>query len=290
MNQFQHTVKSLISSNKIKLALVILSEYCKDKDNESYNQCLMQLSVLNETEKNFLLGIVRSSEAAQNLAKVRYASMTLVDELAQKIDDDAGAQKLAMEMQATFSERELEIPNQNQNRVFLFASIGLLGFLAILMFLFFQKKESAPKTAPLPAVQKIDTTLVVEALSNEIDQYYDQRNYSKCLTALNKAIELRSDNADFYNTRASVYFQLDKLDMASADAQRSALLDPENCFVYATLAQIASRRHDTEKFYDNLEISLRKRCPIWDYTQLPGIVEHSNEKRFTNLLESYKKD
>jgi hypothetical protein len=53
--------------------------------------------------------------------------------------------------------------------------------------------------------------------------------------------------------------------------------------------QIATKQHDTEGFYRNIELSLRKRCEIWDYDNQLGIVEHIPEQRFQKLLNSYKK-
>jgi Effector-associated domain 11 len=95
MSQFTNTIKSLISANKVKLALEILMDYLKDRDTDLYNQCLMHHSVLVQAEKEYDMGIINRSEASQVLAKVRFGALNIADELqGTPIDERAACHSL----------------------------------------------------------------------------------------------------------------------------------------------------------------------------------------------------
>jgi len=55
-------------------------------------------------------------------------------------------------------------------------------------------------------------------------------------------------------------------------------LNPNCCLSYVTIAQIMTKRNRTADFYANLEKALQKntegKCDIWQYDELPGIIEH----------------
>ena len=291
MTQFTHTIKSLISTNRTKLALEILTDYLKNRDVDLYNQCLMHQSVLLHAEKEYSMNIINRNEASQVLAKVRYATIQIADELNQNSFDDKAAYERAEQIKQLFIETEFSVQNKpsNGNWQVWIVALSLATGAVFWAFHYFSGTEENANVAPSKNSIRIDTAALLVSLEKDFNQYSKQKDYDKALIAVNKAIQLRSDQANYYNTRATIYFNTDNIDLAAADAERAALLDPNNGFFYATLAQIATKRHDTEGFYRNIELAMRNRCDIWNYTQQIGIMEHLPEKRFENLLALYKK-
>jgi tetratricopeptide (TPR) repeat protein len=289
MSQFTNTIKAHISANKVKLALEILMDYLKDRDTDLYNQCLMHHSVLVQAEKEYGMGIINRNEASQVLAKVRFGALNIADELQGTPIDEQAACDRAEEITHTFKETEFSVQavKNSQNWLFLSGGLGLAGVVIFMLFTFFNQKN-ATSINPTNATH-VDTAVLLVSLEKDFNQYSKQKNYEKALVAVNKAIQLRSDQANYYNTRATIYFDTDKIELAAADAERAALLDPNNGFFYATLAQIATKRHNTEAFYRNIELAMRNHLDVWNYTQQIGIVEHLSEKRFETLLNTYKK-
>ncbi len=286
MSQFADALKSLVSANRLKLALSILADYWKDKDTDRYNQCVMQQSTLLRVEKEYALGIVTRSETSHVLAKVCYATLGLADEANVALTDDAAACQRALTIQQSFKEPEISVkPGERPKWLPWAAGLGVLG----LLYLFGNSlsKETPPATSPR-ATHSIDTAVVVEALTKEAEQYYDQNDFAQALQSANKAIALRPDRGALYNTRASIHLKKGNIELAAADARRAIMLSPDDCFGYATLAQVCTKQNDPEGFYQNIETSLKKHCEIWKYAQQVGIVEHNGEKRFQDLMKNYQ--
>jgi hypothetical protein len=147
MTQFSNTVKSLISANKTKAALAILADYYRDKDTDLHNQCLMQQSALVETEKNLTMSILSRNDAVQSLAKVRYAAITLADEIDKTLENDAEAHQRALEIEQLFKEPELNLPTAaNPKRLYWVLGLGVLALIAA--FALFYNIQNATK-API---------------------------------------------------------------------------------------------------------------------------------------------
>jgi hypothetical protein len=141
MTQFSNTVKALISANKTKAALAILADYYRDKDTDLHNQCLMQQSALIETEKNLTMSILSRNDAVQSLAKVRYAAITLADEVDKTIDNDAEAHQRALEIEQLFKEPEFNVPTANTKRLYWGVGVGVLALLAVFVLFYTNPKE-----------------------------------------------------------------------------------------------------------------------------------------------------
>ncbi|MFN0033758.1 MAG: hypothetical protein ACKVUS_01745 [Saprospiraceae bacterium] len=290
MSQFADAVKSLVSADRLKLALVVLADYWKDKSTEQHNQCVLLQSTLTQVEKEYSLGIVTRSEAGQSLAKIRYTTLRLADEANEALKDDAAACRRAATLQQSFSEPEFAVKPRTRPAWFLWAAgAGVSGIAVLYYFLGGSPVKDVDTTAvPARTIAPIDTAVIVEALINEAEQYYDQNSFAQALQSANRAIALRPDRGTLYNTRASIYFKQGNIELAAADARRAVVLSPDDCLGYATLAQVCTKQNDTEGFYQNIEISLKKRCKVWRFVQQAGIVEHSAEKRFQDLIAAYQ--
>lgn len=288
MSQFADAVKSLVSANRLKLALTVLADYWKHTDTEQHNQCLLLQSTLKQAEKEYSLGIITRSEAGQTLAKVRYAALRLADEANEALTDDDAACQRASALQRSFSELEFSVKAGALPAWSVWVAGAGITVVAALSYFLSGHQNTAPTGVAANAIAPIDTAVTVEALTKEAGQYYDQNNFAKALESANKAIALRPDRGALYNTRASIYLKQNNIDLAAADARRAVMLAPDDCFVYATLAQVCTKQDDTEGFYRNIETSLKQHCEIWKFTDQVGIIEHSTEKRFQDLIKAYQ--
>ncbi len=288
MSQFAAAVKSLVSDNRLKLALTVLADYWKHTDTEQHNQCVLLQSTLKQAEKEYSLGIITRGEAGQVLAKVRFATLRLADEANEALTDDDTACRRVSALKQSFAEPELSIKPGVLPAWSVWAAAAGIAVVAALSYFLSGPQHAGPTDMAAKTNAPIDTAVTVDALIREAGQYYGQNNFAKALESANKAIALRPDRGVLYNTRASIYLKQNNIDLADADARRAVLLAPDDCFAYATLAQVCTKQDDTEGFYRNIETSLKQRCEIWKFTDQVGIIEHSTEKRFQDLIKAYQ--
>ena len=285
MTQFITTLKSLVKQGRIKLALTVLSDYLEGK-HDLYNQCVMHQSSLKKTEGDFALGLTNSNDVQQSLAKIKYGVLSLIDEVEPIVDDDAHAQSRAVQVIETFKEDESQPQSSNSGlKPMLIGGLVLLFGLTGWGVFSFQKPSLITKET---VTVKIDTALTVAALQKEAEEYYGQKKMEKALYAVQKGLDLRPDNSNLLNIRATIYVEQRLPDKAYPDAQKAIFLNPNDGSFYLTMAQIESLRHNDEKFYEYAEIALKKRFEIWKYVNEPGLLEHKTEKRFKDLIKDYQ--
>lgn len=288
MSQFATAVKSLVSDNRLKLALTVLADYWKHTDTEQHNQCVLLQSTLKQAEKEYSLGIITRGEAGLVLAKVRFATLRLADEANEALTDDDAACRRVSALKQSFAEPEISIKPGALPAWSVWAAAAGIAVVTALSYFWGDPHKAGPSGTAAKTNAPIDTAVTVEALIREAGQYYGQNNFVKALESANKAIALRPDRGALYNTRASIYLKQNNIDLADADARRAVILAPDDCFAYATLAQVCTKQDDTEGFYRNIETSLKQRCAIWKFTDQVGIIEHSTEKRFQELIKAYQ--
>jgi len=289
MSQFAKSIENLIQENRIKLALYLLADFLRLKDQEKYNRCLLLRSNLVQTEQDYSANILNQETAFQHLSKVRYGLITLLSEINQMTFDDDEAILRANQHYKSYHETEVLVQKPSRSSGYFIVVLTLLGLAGLGYFgynIFSEKTQPVNGNLNLSVTEKIAK---VNALYEESKRYSTQQEYKKAESLLDQAIEISNDNAKLYKERSDVRLMLEKTDLAYSDAQRAIILDPANGYPYATLAQIATFRNDTEGFYANIEKAMQKHVPVWEFTNAPGIVEHIREKRLQDLTEHYKK-
>ncbi len=61
---------------------------------------------------------------------------------------------------------------------------------------------------------------------------YSAKNYKEAIELYSKAIEIETDNADYYDSRNIVYYNMKKYKEALADNNRAIELEPDNAYYY----------------------------------------------------------
>lgn len=289
MRPFVASIENLIRENRIKLALSIVADFLRGKNEEMYNRCLLLQSNLKQTEQDYLGNILNHDTALQHLARTRQALINLLSEVGQQTFDDAAAIARANEVYKEFQDKELIIkPAKSGSPIWWWVA----GIVAIAAAVYFTRNSSAsPDNPPAQKIAELSVTEKLEkvkALRSEANRYAKQKDYKKAIVLQDEAVELSPDNADLYNERADTRFMLGQIDLAYDDVQRAIVLAPSNATAYGTLAQIATKRNDSDGFYTNFEKALQKGWNGWDFQNVPGIVEHKNESRFQRLLDAYR--
>lgn len=288
MRPFIASIENLIRENKIKLALFLVADFLRGKNEDLFNRCLLLQSNLKQTEQDYLGNILNHDTALQNLARTRQALINLLGEVGQMDFDDTTAIARANEMYNTYQEKELAIKPGKSNKAVVWGVAAIIVLLASTYILVnggILKNNNTKESSELNVTEKLAK---VQTLREEANRYSRQKEYQKSLELLDQAINLSSDNAELYNERADTRFMLGQIDMAYDDAQRSIVLNPAPPYAYVTLAQIATKRSDREGFYSNFEKALQKRWNGWDFQNIPGILEHKTEKEFQKLLDAYR--
>ncbi len=288
MRPFIASIENLIRENKIKLALFLVADFLRGKNEDLFNRCLLLQSNLKQTEQDYLGNILNHDTALQNLARTRQALINLLGEVGQMDFDDTTAIARANEMYNTYQEKELAIKPGKSNKAVVWGVAAIIVLLASTYILVnggILKNNNIKESSELNVTEKLAK---VQTLREEANRYSRQKEYQKSLELLDQAINLSSDNAELYNERADTRFMLGQIDMAYDDAQRSIVLNPAPPYAYVTLAQIATKRSDREGFYSNFEKALQKRWNGWDFQNIPGILEHKTEKEFQKLLDAYR--
>lgn len=296
MNPFTGTLKSLIAQNKIKLVMAVLTDFWQDKDQDAYNKCLLLRSNWQQAEQDFTSGLTDRNEVTQVMNRVKMGLIQLTDEVtAQTFDLDA-AMKRAASIQNQFAEQEVPVPGGKKIGAWvwllLVGGLGLCLWWGKDLFTTENQKTTAVPELPVAHLTLKDTLAEVLALSKQADNLIRSNQEEQALALLGKALALQQLDFELYNQRADLYFKMGRYPQAENDAERAIRLNPNGCLSYVTIAQVMSKRDNTEAFYANLEKALQKntdgKCNLWEYDQLPGIIEHRNEPRFKKLMAAYR--
>ncbi|MFN0014493.1 MAG: tetratricopeptide repeat protein [Saprospiraceae bacterium] len=293
MKIFTNTLKSLITQNKIKLAMAVLADFWQDKNQASYNECLLLRSQWLQAEQDFTAGLIDRSEAVRVMNRVKAGLMHQAQEVAGKSFDLDQAMKRAADIQNRFAEEEVEVPGGKKIGwwVWLVALSVLVAGVWLGKDLF---RATPAEAAQPPAVHKTlkDTLAEVAALREQADNLVVSNQEQQALALLNKAVSLQEVDYALYNQRADLYFKIGRYPDAEKDAERSIRLNPNFCMGYVTIAQIMTKRGRTEEFYTNIEKALKRntegKCNLWQLDELPGIIEHRTEPRFKELIAAYR--
>ena len=120
--------------------------------------------------------------------------------------------------------------------------------------------------------------------------YGETSNYDKSIADYELALKYKiKDTSKVYNNFAVIYRRKEDFELAEKYIKMSLKEDPENANSYGTLALIYADLNDTENFYKNLEIALKKGCPVWFYLDDVSFNKFRSDERFTKLIELYKK-
>ncbi|GEM_PF-1709256 len=294
MNILTKTLKSLIAQNKVKLVMVVLTDFWHDRNQEAHNECLLLRSQWLQAEHDFTAGLIEHSEVMRVMSKVKMGLMQQADEVARQSFDLDQAMKRAVEMQNQFAEEEVVVSNGKKTAWWVWLSVLLVlgagAWLGSKMF----------PTKPVEVVQPFvvhktlkDTLAEVAACRGQADLLIVSNNEEEALVLLNKAVSLQQKDYTLYNQRADLFFKMGRYPDAEKDAERSIQLNPNFCTGYVTIAQIMTKRGRTEDFYTNIEKALKRNtegnCDLWHLDELPGIIEHRTEPRFRQLIAAYRK-
>lgn len=294
MNAFTKTLKALIAENKIKLVMAVLADFWQDKNQASHNECLLLRSSWLQAEQDYTSGLIERSEVIRVMNRVKMGLMNQIDELAGQSFDLDQAIKRAAEIQNRFAEQEVALPAANKARWW----IWLLLLALLVASAWFAKNLFTTKPSEViqpPNVHKTlkDTLAEVAAWREQADKLIISNQEEQALVLLNKAVALQQVDYALYNQRADLYFKMGRYPDAEKDAERSIRLNPNICMAYVTIAQIMTKRGRTEEFYANIEKALKRntegKCNLWQFDELPGIIEHRNELRFKKLIAAYRK-
>jgi len=294
MNNFTKTLKSLIGQNKVKLVLAVLTDFWQDKNQALYNECLLLRSNWLQAEHDFGAGLIDRKEAAQLMNRVKMGLIHQTDVVAAESFDLAQAMERAARIQNQFAEEEVSVPKEKSAGLW----VWLLVFPVLLGGIWFGKDLFVVKTPGAiepPAVHRTlkDTLAEVDALRKQADNLIRSNQEEGALALLSKAVALQQMDYELYNQRADLYFKMGRYPQAENDAERAIRLNPNCCLSYVTIAQVMTKRNRTADFYANLEKALQKntegKCDIWQYDELPGIIEHRNEPRFKKLIADYRR-
>lgn len=290
MRPFVASIENLIRENRIKLALSIVADFLRGKNEEMYNRCLLLQSNLKQTEQDYLGNILNHDTALQHLARTRQALINLLSEVGQQTFDDATAIARANEVYKEFQDKELVIkPAKSGSPVWWWVA----GIVAIAAAVYFTRNSSAsPDNPPAQKIAELSVTEKLEkvkALRTEANRYAKQKDYKKAIVLQDEAVELSPDNADLLNERADTRFNLGQIDLAYDDVKRSVFYNPNQAGPYVTMAQIAATQKNADLFYINFEKALQKHWEGWKFQEIPGIVEYSGEAKFQKLLDAYRR-
>lgn len=295
MNIFANTIKSLIAQNKIKLAIAVLTDFWHHKNQVSHSECLLLRSQVLQAERDFTAGLIERGEVTQVMNRVKAGLMNQAQEVAAQSFDVNQAMKRAAEIQNRFSEEEVDAPGRKK----VGGWIGLLLLTVLVAGAWLSRDlfTTKPAEAVQPfAVHKTlkDTLAEVAALREQADKLTVSLQEEEALALLRKAVSLQQVDYELYNQRADLYFKMGRYPQAEADAERAIRLNPNCCMSYVTIAQIMTKRGRTEEFYANIEKALKRntegKCSVWQFDELPGIIEHRNEPRFKQLIAAYRTD
>jgi len=294
MNNFTKTLKALVGQNKIKLVLAVLTDFWQDKNQALYNECLLLHSNWLQAEHDYSAGLIDRKEVTQVLNRVKMGLIHQTDVVATESFDLVQAMERAARIQNQFAEEEVSVPKEKSAGLW----VWLLVFPVLLGGIWFGKDLFVVKTPGAieqPAVHRTlkDTLAEVDALRKQADNLIRSNQEEGALALLSKAVALQQMDYELYNQRADLYFKMGRYPQAENDAERAIRLNPNCCLSYVTIAQIMTKRNRTADFYANLEKALQKntegKCDIWQYDELPGIIEHRNEPRFKKLIADYRR-
>lgn len=159
-----------------------------------------------------------------------------------------------------------------------------------------------------------------ESFNNLAATYNSQREYSKALIAINRAIAIAKrgkylvnkgvilKNKDqvakaietfdeaidsneeleraYYNKSNALRLTKDYKE-AEKYAKLAVSLDTDSEYGYCTLAQIYAEQGDSDKFYANLIEALKRNYPIWRHLDDRAFTRYKKEKKFMDLLVAY---
>ncbi len=293
MNNFTKTLKSLIGENKVKLVLAVLTDFWQDKNLAAYNECLLLRSSWLQAEHDFNAGLIDRKEVSLVMNRVKMGLIQQTDEVTAESFDLAQAMERAARIQNQFTEEEVSLSGGRKE-----SWMWLLVLPVLIVGVWFGKDffvTKTPGTIEPPVIHQTlkDTLDEVEALSRQADKLIRNNQEEGALALLSKALLLQQLDYELYNQRADLYFKMGRYPQAENDAERAIRLNPSCCLSYVTTAQIMTKRGRTEEFYANIEKALKRntegKCNLWQFDELPGIIEHRNEPRFKQLMAAYQK-
>lgn len=293
MNNFTKTLKSLIGENKVKLVLAVLTDFWQDKNLAAHNECLLLRSSWLQAEHDFNAGLIDRKEVSLVMNRVKMGLIQQTDAVAAESFDLAQAMERAARIQNQFTEEEVSLSGGRKE-----SWMWLLVLPVLIVGVWFGKDffvTKTPGTIEPPVIHQTlkDTLDEVEALSRQADKLIRNNQEEGALALLSKALLLQQLDYELYNQRADLYFKMGRYPQAENDAERAIRLNPSCCLSYVTTAQIMTKRGRTEEFYANIEKALKRntegKCNLWQFDELPGIIEHRNEPRFKQLMAAYQK-
>jgi tetratricopeptide (TPR) repeat protein len=141
------------------------------------------------------------------------------------------------------------------------------------------------------ALNYLDQSTTYRSALLKIDIYLEMHNYAAAMNLVNFVLEREPDDHETLNSRATIYRDQGKYDLAYQDVYRALELSPENPIYFATLAEIYALEGKMNEFYLNLSVALSfdlKIQHIIDETTIyPRFIE---DERFISLFRIHNFD
>lgn len=277
MNAFTEKLRTLIGENQTELVLQALIEFFKDKDSDLYHQAILHHATLKKTEQDAATNLIGDDEAEQNHARINYAVLQMTGQIEQlKFDVASALSHIEQLEKKTDNISHQLIRYQRSRKLYLVGGAVLTGLAGIIFIIIWRMQ-------PDPSVK-------AEGLYQEARKYRHLENLDKTIEFSTKTLKIMPDHYNALNLRAECYMLKNKLDLAFIDIQKAIQLKPNDPgYIYSTMAQIESLRGNTEGFYRFIDSAMTWHIPIWDFSEEPGIKEHSDEARFKEITEDFKK-
>lgn len=159
----------------------------------------------------------------------------------------------------------------------------------VLASIYFQNKEYNKSIDYYSKVIEIKQEESLGALLGRSDVYYSMKEYEKAYKDLSKIIELNPKViyiGTVYNNRACNLRYMGESERAMIDIKMALEIDPENAYVYTTIAELYADMGDKEKFFEYI-----KKAESLDSEIVNNLYENYTieDLIIKDLLDEYKK-
>lgn len=97
----------------------------------------------------------------------------------------------------------------------------------------------------------------------------------------------RSDKSRALYNKANALRLLNEYSLAERAAKRALTLDPDNGYIYATIAEIHSEQGQTNAFYASMTEAVKRDFPLWRHLNDRAVKPHRRSAVVRKLLEEY---
>jgi len=141
------------------------------------------------------------------------------------------------------------------------------------------------------ALNYLDQSHLLDAIILKISILEEMGNDTEAMNFVNFVLDKKPDNHETLNTRANIYRDQGKFELAYKDIYRALELSPENPVYFATLAEIYATEGKLNEFYLNLSVALSFGLKIQSIMNETGIyAKFINDDRFLSLFQIHNVD